>query len=43
MILSLHWQMGRGKEGFGNGYCLGLGCSIILADGKRIDYLLYIY
>jgi hypothetical protein len=35
MILFLHWQRGRGKEGLGNGYCLGLGCLITLAEGKR--------
>jgi len=39
----LHWQRRRGKEGLENGYCLGLGCFITLAEGKRIDYLLYIY
>jgi hypothetical protein len=35
MILFLHWQRGRGKEGLGNGYCLGLGYLITLAEGKR--------
>jgi hypothetical protein len=29
------YYIGRGKEGLGNGYCLGLGCFISLAEGKR--------
>jgi len=36
MILLLHWQRGRGKEGLGYSYDFGLGCFFTLADGKRI-------
>jgi hypothetical protein len=36
MILLLHWQRGRGKEGLGYGYGFGLGCFFTLAKGKRV-------
>jgi hypothetical protein len=39
MILLLHSQRGRGKEGLGYGYgfrVLWLGCFFTLAEGKRI-------
>jgi len=42
MILLLHWQRGRGKEGLGYGYGFGLGCFFTLAKGKRVKGMIIV-